>query len=62
MGGPERQLKMDKSREFGGFTNSTAFSRMNADEQATAFCRVNVSLLLHSDVKSKYRLAAINFH
>ena len=26
MGGQERQLKMDKSRRSGGFTNSTAFS------------------------------------
>ena len=29
MGGQERQLKMDKSRRLGGFTNSTAFSRIN---------------------------------
>ena len=28
MGGQERQLKMDKSRRSGGFTNSTSFSRM----------------------------------
>ena len=29
MGGQERQLKMDKSRRFGGFTSSTAFYRLN---------------------------------
>ena len=28
MGGQERQLKLDKSRRFGGFTNSTAFLRL----------------------------------
>ena len=28
MGGQERQLKMDKSRRSGGFTNSTAFLRL----------------------------------
>ena len=30
MSGQERQLKMDKSRRFGGFTNSTSFSRFKA--------------------------------
>ena len=32
MGGQERQLKLDKSWRSGGFTNSTAFSRFNSQQ------------------------------
>ena len=36
MGGQERQLKMDKSRRSGGFTNSIAFLRFNREARILA--------------------------